>query len=143
MAPSHSWLPPSDGRNRIAWTIGLMLLFAAMTAAVVPRSASRDEAPRAREIRLVVRDMTFYAEGRNEANPTLVVRRGERVRLVLANDDAGMRHDVTIPAWKVGTRLIESSARDAAEFTVPDAAGEAVYACTPHRAIMRGTIRIE
>ena len=143
MSTSHPSLPSSGGRHRTAWTIGLMLLFAAMTAAVVPRSASRDEAHRAREIRLVVRDLAFHVEGQDDPNPTLVVRRGERVRLVLVNDDPGMRHDVTIPEWKVGTGLIESSARDAAEFTVPDAAGAATYACTPHREIMRGTIRIE
>ena len=63
--------------------------------------------PGPREIRIVARDMTFYLEGQTDPNPTLRLRAGESVRLVLRNDDPGMTHDFAIPDWKAATRRIE------------------------------------
>src|SRR5918993_3575459 len=59
-----------------------------------------------REIQVVARGMTFYVDGRAEANPALRVRRGERVRIVFRNEDAGMKHDFVIPAWDVETKTL-------------------------------------
>ena len=42
--------------------------------------SARGDGPR--EIRLVVRDMNFYLDGRGDANPTLRLRAGEHVRRV-------------------------------------------------------------
>src|SRR5687767_300183 len=64
-------------------------------------SASESRGPAAREIHIVARDMTFYVDGRPEANPALRVRRGEHVRVVFRNEDAGMKHDFVIPDWDV------------------------------------------
>ncbi len=120
----------------------LMACGVGAVAAILPRAPS-SHARGAREFRLVIRDMTYYVEGEAEANPTLHVRRGERVRVVLRNEDSGMSHDFAIRAWEAATRLIDGHGEAAVEFHAPDAAVEATYACTPHDQIMRGTIRVE
>ena len=99
--------------------------------------------PGPREIRIVARDMTFYLEGQTDPNPTLRLRAGESVRLVLRNDDPGMTHDFTIPDWKAATRRIESGEQAIVTFRVPDAPSSQTYRCRPHSAIMRGTILVE
>src|SRR5687768_10366023 len=129
-------------RNRIL-IAGVVIGMAALAVTLLPMVASsgRDDV---REIRLVARNMTFYVEGEMEPNPTLTVRAGEQVRLVLANDDAGMRHDFVVQAWEVGTRTLEDRGEtDAVSFRVPAARGEHAYQCTPHWKMMRGTIRVE
>ena len=65
-----------------------------------------------REIRLVARDMTYFDAATREANPTLRLKRGERIRLVLTNDDQpGVigevgtilgRHGVNIASFALG-----------------------------------------
>jgi plastocyanin len=122
--------------------VAAMLLGAATVAAILPRPESAG-ADGVREIRLVVRDMTYYADGGREANPTLLVRRGERVRILLRNEDAGMTHDFTVPAWEAATRLLQGRGETVVEFRAPDRAGQDTYACTPHGEMMRGTIRVE
>ena len=93
-----------------------------------------------REIQLVVKDMTYYVDGQDEPNPTLQARPGERIRLILRNTDGGMSHDFTIEEWKVRTRVLKGKGEDAVEFTVPEARGSHEYRCTPHSAMMSGTI---
>lgn len=96
-----------------------------------------------REIRVVVRDMNFYLDGQPEANPTLRLRAGETVRLVLRNDDEGMKHDFAIPGWKTATKKIESGEEASVTFRVPGGASSQSYTCRPHASIMQGTIQIE
>ena len=91
----------------------------------------------------MVRDMTYYLEGEHAPNPTLHVRRGEQIRILLRNEDAGMSHDVAIRAWNTGTGLVSGKGDAAVEFTAPRTPGEEIYACTPHGEMMRGTIRVE
>lgn len=99
--------------------------------------------PGPREIRVVVRDMTFYRDGQADANPTLHLRAGETVRLVLRNEDEGMKHDFAIPGWKEATRRIESGEEASVTFRVPDHVASQSYTCRPHAAIMQGTILVE
>jgi plastocyanin len=99
--------------------------------------------PGPREIRLVARDMTFYVEGQPEPNPTLRLRAGESVRVVLRNDDAGMTHDFAVPGLKASTRRIESGEEASVTFRAPGRAASEPYTCRPHSKIMRGTILIE
>ena len=103
--------------------------------------SARDSAPR--EIRIVVRDMNFYVEGHADPNPTLRLHAGETVRLVLRNEDGGMKHDFAIPAWRAATRRIESGEEASVTFRAPGRASSQTYKCTPHGAIMRGTILVE
>lgn len=113
-------------------------------AAFVPLLAGdfRDERP-PREIRLVVRDMAYFVDGAGPANPPLRAARGERLKLVLLNTDAGMSHDFSIPALQIQTRQLTGKGEEAIEFVAPSAAGVHEYHCTPHALMMRGTITVE
>ena len=97
----------------------------------------------AREIRIVARGMTFYLDGGTEPNPVLRVRRGEYVRIVFRNEDAGMKHDFTVPGWGVETKALSGRGETSISFRVPEAADAGVYACTPHARSMRGTLALE
>jgi len=96
-----------------------------------------------REIRLVARDMTYFDAATREANPTLRLKRGERIRLVLTNDDRGYTHNLVSPALGVSLPLLEAGKTQAIEVTVPDVAGPSTYSCAPHGQMMRGNIAIE
>ena len=125
------------------------LIFAAVlaSAAVLPMlGGSREGAASTppREIRLVVKDMTFYLEGQDAPNPTLRVRAGEHIRLVLRNEDPGMDHDLVIQSWQVATSMLQRKGEEAdVSFRVPDRTGTETYTCTPHAQMMRGSIHIE
>ena len=115
----------------------------AAVAAVVCAIALSAGTPAAREIHIVARDMTFYVDGRPEANPALRVRRGEHVRIVFRNEDAGMKHDFVIPDWDVETKTLSGKGETSTTFRVPDRASSGAYICTPHVSMMKGTIAVE
>ena len=121
----------------------LLLVITGAAAAVVCAIALSAGAPPVREIQIVARDMTFYVDGRAEANPALRVRRGERVRIVFRNEDAGMKHDFVIPAWDVEAKTLAGKGQTSITFTVPDQAAPGAYICTPHASMRRGTIAVE
>ena len=125
---------------RVAAVVGAMLAVVVLTR--VAARVSPDD-PAVHEIRLVVRDMAYYVGDDPEINPTLRVRAGERVRVILTNDDAGMSHDFAIPDWEVAARLLAGKGSDTVEFTAPAAHSASTYRCTPHSATMRGTIVVE
>ena len=112
-------------------------------AAMLPMVASSVGSDEPREVRLVARGMAYYLPGEAEANPTLRLRAGEEIRLVLRNEDGGMNHDFSVTPWKVGTALIEGKGETSIVFRVPDSRGSTTYACTPHSIMMRGTIVVE
>ncbi|HEX2453084.1 MAG TPA: cupredoxin domain-containing protein [Vicinamibacterales bacterium] len=118
---------------------------AVATSVVLPRVAARvaPGEPPVHEIRLIVRDMAYHFGDDPAINPTLRVRAGERVRLILTNTDAGMSHDFVIPDLKVATRLLKGKDSETIEFTAPASAGDRTYNCTPHAETMRGTIAVE
>ena len=97
----------------------------------------------AREIRIVARGMTFYMDGGTEPNPILRVRRGEHVRIVFRNEDAGMKHDFTVPDWGVETKALSGRGETSISFQVPASARTGRYACTPHATSMTGTLALE
>ena len=122
-----------------------MLALVLVGAALIPIAVSSRAQPSTREIRLVARNMTYYVEGSPDPNPTLRVRRGELVRILLSNSDPGMAHDFGIDAWSVRTRLLDDKAKNEAviQFQAPGNPGVTTYSCTPHAQMMRGTIRVE
>ena len=128
-------------RNKaIFW--GMVLTAAAVVVSLLPMLAASDF-DKVREVKLVARDMTFYLDGSPEPNPTLTFRAGEKVRLILKNEDAGIDHNFSIPTWEAKTKLLEGRGEDAIEFKVPSQKGSEKYTCTPHSEMMRGTIRVE
>lgn len=128
-------------RNRAILT-GIVITAVAILVSLLPMIASSD-LDKVRDVRLVVRDMTFYLEGSSEPNPTLQFRAGERVRILLKNEDAGIDHDFAVEAWQKKTKLLEGRGEDSLVITVPDKKGTEAYTCTPHADMMRGTIRVE
>jgi plastocyanin len=98
----------------------------------------------AREIVLVARGMAFYVEGGSpDPNPTLVVKAGERVRVVLRNDDRGITHDFAVPVVDAGGDLVNWNEQSAVVFYAPQTPGRYEYVCRPHQLMMRGTLLVE
>ena len=96
-----------------------------------------------REITLVARGMTFYIEGdASTPNPTIEVRAGERVRIVLRNEDRGMTHDFAVPAVAAAMDAIRWNESADVIFDVPETPGTYQYECRPHRLMMRGLLRV-
>jgi hypothetical protein len=97
-----------------------------------------------RELRVVARGMTYYVDGAPSPNPELAFAPGEQVHLVFRNEDKGMLHDFRIPEWRVTTGMTEGGSERSIDFRVPaGAAGStATYRCTPHSAMMAGTITL-
>lgn len=129
--------------GRSGFIVSAVLLAAALLP-IVGASGDRAASPAPREIRLVAKDMTFYLEGQTTPNPTLRVRAGEQIRLVLRNETPGMSHDLVIKPWQVQTPMLAKNGEEAAvSFRVPDRTGTETYNCTPHAEMMRGSITIE
>jgi|SoiMethySBSTD1v2_1073268.scaffolds.fasta_scaffold01805_23 FtsP/CotA-like multicopper oxidase with cupredoxin domain len=99
--------------------------------------------PAPREITLVTRGMAFYLEGGDLPNPTLTVRAGERVRVVLRNDDRGIRHDFAVPDVSAALDPIGWNESSDVTFEVPGTPGTYEYHCRPHMMMMRGRIVVQ
>jgi len=99
--------------------------------------------PAPREITLVTRGMAFYLEGGDLPNPTLTVRAGERVRVVLRNDDRGIRHDFAVPDVSAALGPIGWNESSDVTFEVAGTPGTYEYHCRPHMMMMRGRIVVQ
>ena len=120
---------------------GFVLVLATAAAVLLPRIVASGEG--VRDVTLVVRSMTYYLEGSDTPNPTLRFVPGEQVRLTLRNEDAGMMHDFNIPSWDVATKVLDGKGEDSVTFRVPGSNSTASYTCTPHSAMMTGSIVVE
>src|SRR4029453_14235529 len=126
---------------RQGFSSGRAIVSIVLAAAGVLAVSAQDTAPR--DVHMVVRNMTYYLEGATEANPTLRLRPGEQVRIVLRNEDAGMKHDFVVPDWAAPAGLGAGKREAAVVIHPPSRPGRAVYHCTPHEETMRGTILVE
>jgi len=114
---------------------------ALVAAAVVSSAGAREQV---REIHLVARGMAFYLDADpTTANPTIAVRRGERVRFVLRNETPGIEHDLAIASVGVGLPPIAVGHVAAFDLEVPDRTGRHEYACRPHAVMMKGVVEIQ
>jgi len=96
-----------------------------------------------REVTLVARGMAFYIEGDTSTpNPTIEVKAGERVRIVLRNENRGMTHDFVVPAVAVAMDALRWNESAEVIFDVPETPGTYQYECRPHRLMMRGLLRV-
>ena len=117
---------------RLAVTSVAVLLLGALAVAVAR--------PAPREITLVVRGMTFYLEGSDQPNPSIRVKAGERVRVVLRNEERGIHHDFAMPAAGAALNPIGWNESSDVTFVVPETPGTYDYWCRPHMLMMRGKI---
>lgn len=122
---------------------GIVLAVLAAAAVMLPRIVSSRED--IRDVTVVVRNMTYYVDGNDVPNPALRFTAGEQVRLTLRNEDSGMSHDFNIKAWTVSTKVLDGKGKDSVVFRVPSraAAVATTYTCTPHSAMMSGTVVVE
>ena len=122
--------------------IAVVVAVAATAAIMLPRIVSTREAVHG--VTLVVRNMTYYVDGESTPNPPLRFAAGEQVRLTLRNEDRGMSHDFSVRSWGVATKVLEGKGQDTVTFRVPKGSTtSAAYTCTPHTAMMNGTIVVE
>ena len=102
-----------------------------------------DPRPAPREITLVARDMAFYLSDGTQAgpNPTLRLKVGEEVRIVLRNQDPGISHAFAVKAWKVA---LTPSHDEVGSILVraPQRPGRYNYVCIPHSTLMAGVIEV-
>jgi len=118
----------------IAVVAGVMLL-----AALLPALSNTPT----REVTLVAKGLAFYLESDlSTPNPTLEVKAGERLRVVLRNQDRGMTHDFAVPAVDAVSKNINWNESGEVVFDVPDTPGTYEYVCRPHSLMMRGMIRV-
>ena len=122
--------------KRIALTSSLLVLLGLV--ALLPLVAQSSEP---REITIVASQMVFRGAS-GPANPTLQVRAGERVRLVLVNEDEGFDHDLSIPGWSLATSTLHGTGRTSIEFQAPNYPGKVAYLCSLHPTMMSGTIQV-
>jgi plastocyanin len=121
-------------------SLGVLLLFAMVT---LP-SLVADPGPPSREIVLVARNMAFYLDGNPTPNPTLRLKAGEQVTLVLRSEDAGITHDFAVRSWNVGTPRLNGKGAVSVSFRVPDRRdGPQEYVCSAHAVMMKGAIEAE
>ena len=115
----------------------VVLLVVGTMLAAVSRAPSR-------EITLVTRGMAFYLENDPlTANPTIVVNAGDRVRIVLRNEERGITHDFAVPALRAATDLIDWNEDADVAFDVPDQPGTYEYLCQPHAQMMHGRLIVQ
>jgi plastocyanin len=96
-----------------------------------------------RDVTLVVKGMAFYLENDpHTPNPTIDVKAGERVRVVVKNQDRGLTHDFAVPVVGAVMKEITWNQTGRVVFTMPNETGTYEYMCQPHRLMMRGTIRV-
>jgi plastocyanin len=113
-----------------------MVLVGALVTAVTPTPD--------REIALVARGMAFYLlDDPLTPNPTIRLKAGERVRVVLRNEDRGITHDFAVPAIDAALDRIDWKEENAVTFDVPETPGLYEYTCRPHTLMMRGQIIVQ
>ena len=126
--------------RRVPIRIVLLLAACLVVGTLIPVMSRSD----AREIHLVVRDMAFYlTDDPQTPNPTIIVSAGETVRIVIRNDERGIRHDFALPIADTSTRTLGWSEQGEVTVTVPSQPGTYEYVCRPHRAMMRGVIKVQ
>ena len=119
---------------------GLFLLVAMAVTVWAFTGRATDE----REVTLHARGMAFYLPGSDAPNPTLRVVAGERVRVTVVNDDAGVKHDLAMEKLGVAIAPLATTvgSESSATFEAPALPGRYPYVCTFHSQMMRGVLEV-
>ena len=121
-------------------TLGLVLAALVLVATgVAARSAVQTV-----RIEIVIKQMTFRAPDAGKStsmvdNPTLRVRTGQTVEIVLRSLDPGMKHDLMIPDLDLRAEAVSNGETSTLRFTAPQP-GTYTYLCSMHPKLMRGEL---
>ena len=129
--------------KRIALLSALMIVLIGATGVVFPSMAPGRAS---REITIVAKNMVFViesAESSEQANPTITVKGGQKITIILRNDDPGMQHDLVIKGLHVRVEVVSCGETTRVTFTAPREPGRYVYLCSFHPRSMRGVFRVE
>lgn len=118
---------------------GILLVSPGLVTLILLAADSR---PEPRQITLVVRDMAFFLQGSAAPNPTVRVRPGEEIRIVLRNEEAGITHDFAIGSLKIAVAPLRGEGTGSVVFRVPALPAQHEYACTLHSRMMKGTLLV-
>ena len=133
---------PAGWRGSAGRTTGVLLMTLTLGSLVLLWPVAADTSDSLREITLVTRNMAFYLDGSDIPNPVLTMRAGETVRIVLRNEDVGMKHTFEIGAWDQAVPLTRGGRTATAVIEVPNRPGQHEYVCGPHPALMRGLVEV-
>jgi FtsP/CotA-like multicopper oxidase with cupredoxin domain len=133
---------PARWRGSAGRATGVLLIGLTLGSLVLLWPVAADTSDSLREITLVTRDMAFYLDGSDIPNPVLTMRAGETVRIVLRNEDVGMKHTFEIGAWDQAVPSTQGGRTASAVIEVPNRPGRHEYVCGPHPALMRGLVEV-
>ena len=111
-----------------------LLTLLIVTVLANPFATRGDTTPEVREIVLEAKDLAFGGD-----NPTLHVKPGERVRLVVRNNDPGILHSISVPGIDSEVRHIKYGEEVTVDLTIPES-GSFQYVCPQHAPSMQGRI---
>ncbi len=129
--------------KRIALLSAIMIVLVGATGAILPSVAAGGAG---REITIVAKNMVFVVESpesSGRANPTITVKTGQKITIVLRNDDPGMQHDLVIQGLQIQVKVISFGETTRLTFTAPREPGAYVYLCSFHPRSMRGVFIVE
>lgn len=119
----------SSVRNR-QWLLATLMIVAAIWFPAANRSRPAHKS--LRTIVVTAKDMQF-----NLTKPDMPIAPGESIRIILHNDDPGMKHDLVLPDLGIRTPLLKAGEQATLEFIMPDS-GVLEYFCSLHPVSMSG-----
>ena len=125
------------------YRVSVKLIVTAVSVVLLGVFAIAVSRPEPREIRLIAKGMAFYLEDGDQPNPTIILKPGERVRIVLSNQDRGLRHDFAVPSLDAALEPLTWNRSDDVVFEAPARPGVYDYWCRPHMTMMRGRIVVQ
>ncbi len=121
------------------WLITIVLTVAALGISVARGGDSKRDSTGdpVRTIVLTAKGMKF-----NATNPTIDLEPGEWIRIVMRNEDPGMKHDLAIPQLGLRSAVTEAGESTVLSFRVPES-GLLTYLCSFHPISMKGTFYVD
>lgn len=121
---------------------GLTLGLAFAALVLVATGVAARSAMQTVRIEIVIEQMTFRTPDAGNPtsmvdNPTLRVRTGQTVEIVLRSLDPGMKHDLVIPDLDLRADAVSDGETSTLRFTAPQP-GTYTYLCSMHPKLMRG-----
>jgi len=118
---------------RASAVFGVAVVAAVLTLTMI--QARRDEASApVREVVLLAKGTAF-----GDGNPTLEIRVGERLRVIVKNVDPGVVHAISVPGLAPTVQNIAAGEVAIVEVT-PTAPGTYEYVCPLHCPLMKGKL---